>query len=131
MSREIQIRRATPDDAEAIGRIFDTPRAVAGTLQIPHMSVEFRRKRLADADEHTYPLAAVVDGEVVGFGHGSGIAISPTRIVTNAHVVESAVKYPNNVALGVVPSEGQKSYAGKLIAIDDWPVPRLRLNFNA
>ena len=61
---------------------------------------------------------AMVDGEVVGFGHGSGIAISPTRIVTNAHVVESAVKYPNNVALGVVPSEGQKSYAGKLIAID-------------
>ncbi|MGL3820093.1 S1C family serine protease [Sphingopyxis sp. R3-92] len=61
---------------------------------------------------------AMVDGEVVGFGHGSGIAISPTRIVTNAHVVESAVKYPGNVALGVVPSEGQKSYAAKLIAID-------------
>ncbi|MBB6426047.1 S1C family serine protease [Sphingopyxis sp. JAI128] len=61
---------------------------------------------------------AMVDGEVVGFGHGSGIAISPTRIVTNAHVVESAAKYPGNVALGVVPSEGQKSYAGKLVAID-------------
>lgn len=61
---------------------------------------------------------AMVEGEVVGFGHGSGIAISPTRIVTNAHVVESAVQYPNNVALGVVPSEGQKSYAAKLIAID-------------
>ncbi|WP_194955237.1 S1C family serine protease [Sphingopyxis solisilvae] len=61
---------------------------------------------------------AMVDGEVVGFGHGSGIAVSPTRIVTNAHVVESAAKYPNNVALGVVPSEGQKSYAAKLIAID-------------
>jgi S1-C subfamily serine protease len=61
---------------------------------------------------------AMVDGEVVGFGHGSGIAISPTRIVTNAHVVESAVQYPNNVALGIVPSEGRKSYAAKLIAID-------------
>lgn len=61
---------------------------------------------------------AMVDGEVVGFGHGSGIAISPTRILTNAHVVESAAKYPDNVALGVVPSEGQKSYAAKLIAID-------------
>ncbi|MDZ3830694.1 MAG: serine protease [Sphingopyxis sp.] len=61
---------------------------------------------------------AMMEGEVVGFGHGSGIAISPTRIVTNAHVVESAVKYPNNVALGVVPSEGQKSYPARLIAID-------------
>jgi len=62
---------------------------------------------------------AMVDGEVVGFGHGSGIAITPTRILTNAHVVESAAKYPQNVALGIVPSEGQKSYAGKLIAIDN------------
>lgn len=61
---------------------------------------------------------AMVDGEVVGFGHGSGIAISPTRVLTNAHVVESAARYPGNVALGVVPSEGQKSYAAKLIAID-------------
>ncbi|WP_033074547.1 S1C family serine protease [Sphingopyxis sp. MWB1] len=61
---------------------------------------------------------AMMNGEVVGFGHGSGIAISPTRIVTNAHVVESAVKYPQNVALGVVPSEGKKSYPARLVAID-------------
>jgi S1-C subfamily serine protease len=61
---------------------------------------------------------AMVDGEVVGFGHGSGVAVSPTRIVTNAHVVESAVRYPANVAVGVVPSEGQKSYAARLISVD-------------
>ncbi|MBA4747251.1 MAG: trypsin-like peptidase domain-containing protein [Sphingopyxis sp.] len=61
---------------------------------------------------------AMVDGEVVGFGHGSGVAVSPTRIVTNAHVVDSAVRYPANVAVGVVPSEGQKSYAARLIAVD-------------
>lgn len=61
---------------------------------------------------------AMVDGEVVGFGHGSGVAVSPTRIVTNAHVVDSAVRYPANVAVGVVPSEGQKSFAARLIAVD-------------
>jgi S1-C subfamily serine protease len=61
---------------------------------------------------------AMVDGEVVGFGHGSGVAVSPTRIITNAHVVDSAVRYPANVAVGVVPSEGQKSYAARLIAVD-------------
>ena len=61
---------------------------------------------------------AMVDGEVVGFGHGSGVAVSPTRIVTNAHVVESAVRYPANVAVGVVPSEGQKSFAARLVAVD-------------
>jgi len=61
---------------------------------------------------------AVVDDEVVGFGHGSGFAVAPNRIVTNAHVVELADRYPGNVVIGVVPSEGDKSWQGKLIAID-------------
>ncbi len=61
---------------------------------------------------------AVVDGEVVGFGHGSGVAIGPNRIVTNAHVVELAERYPDNVVVGVVPSEGDKSYQGRVIAYD-------------
>ena len=61
---------------------------------------------------------AVVDGQVVGFGHGSGVAIAPNRIVTNAHVVELAERYPDNVVVGVVPSEGDKSYQGRLIAYD-------------
>ena len=61
---------------------------------------------------------AVVDDEVVGFGHGSGFAVAPNRIVTNAHVVDLAKRYPDNVVVGVVPSEGAKSYEGKVIAID-------------
>ena len=61
---------------------------------------------------------ASADGEVVGFGHGSGLAVAPNRIVTNAHVVELAARYPANVIIGVVPSEGDRSYQGKLIAYD-------------
>ncbi|MGJ3649054.1 S1C family serine protease [Sphingomonas sp. GlSt437] len=61
---------------------------------------------------------ATAAGEVVGFGHGSGFAVGPNRIVTNAHVVELAARYPANVVIGVVPSEGDKSYQGKLIAYD-------------
>lgn len=61
---------------------------------------------------------AQADGEIVGFGHGTGFAISPTHIVTNAHVVELAARYPDNVTIGVVPSEGSKSYTGRLIAYD-------------
>lgn len=61
---------------------------------------------------------AIVDGEVVGFGHGSGFAVAPNRIITNAHVVEAAERYPGNVVVGVVPSEGDKSYQGRVIAID-------------
>ncbi|MET3825880.1 S1-C subfamily serine protease [Sphingomonas sp. PvP055] len=61
---------------------------------------------------------AIVDDEVVGFGHGSGFAVAPNRIVTNAHVVELAARYPGNVVIGVVPSEGTKGFEGKVIAID-------------
>ncbi|MES2022797.1 MAG: serine protease [Pseudomonadota bacterium] len=61
---------------------------------------------------------AIVEDEVVGFGHGSGFAVAPNRIVTNAHVVELLTRYPGNVVIGIVPSEGSKSYQGKVIAID-------------
>jgi len=61
---------------------------------------------------------ASAEGEVVGFGHGSGFAVAPNRVVTNAHVVELAARYPANVVIGVVPSEGDKSYQGRLIAYD-------------
>ncbi len=61
---------------------------------------------------------AMVDDQVAGFGHGSGFAVAPNRIVTNAHVVELAERYPDNVVIGVVPSEGSKSYQGRVIAYD-------------
>lgn len=61
---------------------------------------------------------ATVLGQVVGFGHGSGFAIGPNRIVTNAHVVADAEEFPDNVVIGIVPSEGSRSYSGRLIRID-------------
>ncbi len=61
---------------------------------------------------------ATVLGQVVGFGHGSGFAIAPNRIVTNAHVVADAEEFPDNVVIGIVPSEGSRSYAGRLLRID-------------
>ena len=66
MPPTIIVRRATPDDAEAFQHLFDAPLARWGTLQVPFMSPEMRRKRLTDVPDGTYPLAAVADGEVVG-----------------------------------------------------------------
>ena len=64
-------------------------------------------------------VTIAMDGDqVVGFGHGSGFAVAPNRIVTNAHVVELAERFPDNVVIGVVPSEGAKSYQGRVIAYD-------------
>ncbi len=62
----VLVRRATPDDAEAIQRIYEAPQALWGTLQIPYTSVEQRRKRLMEVDNTAYPLVAVVEGEIVG-----------------------------------------------------------------
>jgi putative acetyltransferase len=62
----IVVRRAVPDDAEAIQRIYDAPLAMWGTMQIPYTSVELRRKRLVEVESTTHPLVAVVEGEVVG-----------------------------------------------------------------
>ena len=64
-------------------------------------------------------VIAFEDGEVVDFGHGSGFAVAPNRIVTNAHVVQVAADAPKDVvAVGVVPSEGNQSYRARIIAVD-------------
>jgi hypothetical protein len=61
---------------------------------------------------------ATVDGEMVDVEHGTGFAVAPNRIVTNAHVVELLERYPGEAVIGVVPSEGDQSYEGRLIRID-------------
>ena len=63
-------------------------------------------------------VIAFEDGEVGDFGHGSGFAVAPNRIITNAHVVALAAQYPDNVVVGVVPSEGNKAYRARVIAAD-------------
>jgi L-phenylalanine/L-methionine N-acetyltransferase len=60
------IRRAEPEDYEALHRIYAGPKVIAGTLQMPFPSLEFHRKRLATPDDDRYNLLACVDGEVIG-----------------------------------------------------------------
>src|SRR3546814_13818137 len=55
------------------------------------------------------------EGESVGdFGYGSGFAIAPARIVTNAHVVEPAARASQPVDIGNVPSPGDQSPRGRV-----------------
>ncbi len=63
---KVTIRRATVADADAIQATFATPKAMAGTLQIPFPSLEKWRKWLADSPPDDYVLVAEVDAEVVG-----------------------------------------------------------------
>ena len=48
-------------------------------------------------------------------GHGSGFAVAPNKVLTNAHVVE-LLRTEKNLVVGIIPSEGKRSYGGKLIA---------------
>ena len=62
----LYIRRAEPDDCSAMYDIFSGAKAVSGTLQLPYPSREQWRQRLAEPDEGTYNLVAVVDSLIVG-----------------------------------------------------------------
>lgn len=62
---------------------------------------------------------AQLEGEqIVDFGHGSGFAVGPNRVVTNAHVVALAVSDPENVRIGVIPAEGSPPSPARIIAVD-------------
>ncbi len=62
----ITVRRAEPNDYEAVQRVFAGPKAVWGTLQVPFPSAEHWRKRLAEPTEGVYLLVACAENEVVG-----------------------------------------------------------------
>lgn len=48
-------------------------------------------------------------------GHGSGFAVAPDKVLTNAHVVE-LLRTEKNLVVGIIPSQGKRSYGGKVIA---------------
>jgi serine protease Do len=56
------------------------------------------------------------DGQPVPVSHGTGFAISPTRIVTNAHVVTEAAQ-DDTLRIGIVPAEGEGGAFARVIAI--------------
>ena len=60
------------------------------------------------------------EGEVAGFGHGSGFAVAPNRVVTNAHVVAQAqqAQEGRTVSIGVVPSQGAQASRARVVAYD-------------
>lgn len=60
-------------------------------------------------------LVATDGSEAYFVGHGSGLAVAPDKILTNAHVVELA-REEKNLVIGIIPSEGAKTYGGRIIA---------------
>ena len=58
-----------------------------------------------------------IDGdELIPISHGTGFAVGPERIVTNAHVVSEA-REDDSLAIGIVPADGGDPVYGRLVAV--------------
>jgi len=56
------------------------------------------------------------DGQPTPISHGTGFAVSPTRIVTNAHVVSEAAQ-DDTLRIGIVPAEGSGGAFARIVAV--------------
>lgn len=56
------------------------------------------------------------DGQRTLIGHGSGVAISGDKVITNAHVADPA-RFDESVTFTVIPSEGSATFNARLIAV--------------
>lgn len=54
--------------------------------------------------------------ELYPVSHGSGFAVSPTKIVTNAHVIREALQ-DDTLRIGVVPSQGEDAAYARPISV--------------
>jgi len=58
-----------------------------------------------------------IDGEeIIPVSHGTGFAVGPEQVVTNAHVVAEA-REEDELAIGIVPSDGENAVYGRLVAV--------------
>lgn len=63
---EVIMRRALPEDTEAICQIIQQESVYKDTLQYPYRQTEHKRKRLAEFTDHAIFLVAVLEGSVIG-----------------------------------------------------------------
>ncbi|MBX7540155.1 S1 family peptidase [Qipengyuania sphaerica] len=76
----------------------------------------------ADIDAAARGVVRVViigadDDEIYPVSHGTGFAVSPETIVTNAHVVRDAMS-DDDLRIGVVPSGGGEAVYGQILSVN-------------
>jgi L-phenylalanine/L-methionine N-acetyltransferase len=62
----VRVRGGSGDDWEALHLIWSQPSVYRGTMAIPYQSAEYDRRRVQQPPERFWPLAAEIDGQVVG-----------------------------------------------------------------
>jgi putative acetyltransferase len=63
---QVRVRGSSGEDWEAFHAIWSQPSVYWGTLAVPYQSAEFDRQRVQYPPERFWPLAAELDGRVVG-----------------------------------------------------------------
>jgi len=90
--------------------------AVLIGISIPHMAkADPADIRASGRSVVRVVLVAKDEGKLNFVGHGSGVAIAPDKILTNAHVIDLA-RRDRSIVIGIIPSDGSKSYGGFVIA---------------
>ena len=107
-------------------RSFPLPRLIAALLLAGMMLAGLVRAGPLAADPGDVEAASrgVVRVVIIGeendqptpVSHGTGFAVSPTRIVTNAHVVAEAAQ-DDTLRIGIVPPEGAGGAFARVVAI--------------
>ena len=106
------IRRAVPDDADALTAVYSDPSVIAGTLQLPFSSPLLWRERLAAADA---PLQLVAcDGRVI---------VGNIGLHTNARTPRRS--HAGGIGMGVISAHQRKGVGSQLLAAvidlaDNW-----------
>jgi hypothetical protein len=120
MAREPILRLAIK--AKAAQRTVMTRKFLAAlALFLAFAMPSLAKAEPADIDAAARGVVRVVimgsnDAGIFPVSHGSGFAVTPTRVVTNAHVVRDAVR-DTSLRIGIVPSEGEDAVFGKIIAV--------------
>lgn len=98
-------------------RLFRLLCAIACLTAMPFLPAKADTRDIAAAARGVVRVILVAtDGDSAYFvGHGSGVAVAPDKILTNAHVVE-LTREEKSIVIGVIPSEGRRSYGGRVIA---------------
>src|SRR3546814_2933337 len=79
---------------------------IAGLLALPLTEAHADTQDVAAAARGVVRVILVAtDGDEAYFvGHGSGVAVAPDKILTNAHVVE-LTREEKSIVIGVIPSD--------------------------
>lgn len=106
---------------EALGRLAMILRMLLGLTLAALALVAPAAADPGDVDAASRGVVRVViigeeGGEPVPVSHGTGFAVSATRIVTNAHVVAEAVQ-DDTLRIGIVPSEGTGGAFARVVAV--------------